>query len=143
MALVKYYRPEFPFGSFARVWDQMFDDFSPVKDSKPAFVPQVDIAEGEKDFTIRLNVPGIKKEDIKIELEDNKLTISGERKSMDSDVSVTYHKVQSSYGRFSQTFYLPENADKSSIRASQEDGVLNVVIAKKEKKENKSLIEVK
>ncbi len=143
MALVKYYRPEFPFGSFARVWDQMFDGYNPVKDDKPTFAPQVDIAEGEKNFTIKLNVPGIKKEDIKIELEDNKLIISGERKSMDSDVSVTYHKLQSSYGRFSQTFYLPENVDKGNIKASQEDGVLNVVIAKKEKKENKSLIEVK
>lgn len=142
MALVKYYRPEFPFGGFSRVWDKLFEDFAPVID-KPVFEPQVDIAESEKNFTIQLNVPGIKKKDIKIELEDNKLIISGERKTMDSDVTVTYHRLQSSYGKFSQTFYLPENVDKNSIKASHEDGVLNVVIAKKEKKENKLLIDVK
>src|SRR5690606_33085267 len=142
MALVKYYRPELPFGSFSRVWDRLFDDFTPALD-KPVFEPQVDIAESEKDFTIKLNVPGIRKEDIKIELEDNRLTISGERKSVDSDVSVTYHRLQSRYGKFTQTFYLPDNVNKSDIKASQEDGVLNVVIAKSEKTENKLQIDVK
>lgn len=143
MALIKYYRPEFPFGTFTRVWDQLFDDYSPVKENKSVFVPQVDIAESENNFTVKLSVPGIKKEDIKIELDGNKLIISGERKSMESDVSVTYHKLQSSYGKFSQTFHLPESVDKESIQAAQEDGVLNVVITKKEKKANKSIIEVK
>lgn len=143
MALVKYYRPEFPFGTFDRIWDQFFDDLKPAKENKSAFVPQMDIAERENDFTIKLSVPGIKREDIKIELDGDKLVISGERKAIESDVSVTYHKVQSNYGKFSQTFYLPENVDKENIQASQEDGVLNVVIAKKKKNENKLLIEVK
>lgn len=143
MALIKYYKPEFGFDAFNKIWDQFFEVDHPSKEEKQFFIPQVDIAETAKDFTIKLVVPGIKKEDIKVELEGDKLIVSGERKALESDVSVTYHRAQSNYGKFQQSFYLPENIDKESIRANQENGILNIVIGKKEKKENKSVIEVK
>lgn len=143
MALIKYYRPEFNFDTFNRAWDQLFEANFPLKEDKQFFKPQVDIVETDKDFTLELVVPGINKEDIKIELNEDQLIISGERKTLESDVSVTYHKIQSNYGKFSQSFYLPDTVDKESIKAKQENGILNIVIGKKEKKENKSVIEVK
>ncbi len=108
------------------------------------FVPAVNTREDDRAYTIELDLPGIKKEDIEITSEDNILTISGERKYRDEVNEDDYYKVESSYGKFSRSFTLPEKVDAEKITAESKDGVLEVIIPKMEEKESKpKKIEIK
>ena len=107
------------------------------------FLPGVDIAEDEKTYEISLAVPGLNKEDFKINLEENKLTISGERKLVKEDDSKKYHTIETQYGSFSRTFYLPQLANTEAISAEYVNGILKLSIPKDEKKTLKTNIEVK
>ena len=142
MAMIKYYRPQLAYQTFNKAWDKKIEEAA-SKEQRNYFTPQVDIVESENRFLVTLAVPGIKKEDIKIELTDDKLNVSGERKKLESDVSLTYHKLQTAFGKFHQVFSLPDNVNRDSIQARHEDGILHITIEKLEKKENKSVIEVK
>jgi HSP20 family protein len=97
-----------------------------------SFTPRVNTREADDAYYIELDLPGIKKDDIEITTEDNILTISGERKFKDEVKEEDYYKVESRYGKFSRSFTLPEDIDISGIQAKSEDGVLEVVIPKKE-----------
>jgi HSP20 family protein len=97
-----------------------------------SFTPRVNTREADDAYYIELDLPGIKKDDIEITTEDNVLTISGERKFKDEIKEEDYYKVESRYGRFSRSFTLPEDIDISGISAKSEDGVLEVMIPKKE-----------
>jgi HSP20 family protein len=142
MTLIKYYDPEFGYSPLSKIFDQ-FNAVRPSSKDMGPFNPDVDIVETDKNFVINISVPGIKKEDIKIELNNDRLQISGERKKFDTDVSLKFHKQQTAFGKFEKTFKLPETANKENISAKQEDGILSVSIEKIAKKQNKSLIEVK
>jgi len=104
--------------------------------------PLVDITEDEKEYLIKAEVPEIKKEDIKLLVQDNVLTISGERKSEKEEKGKKYHRVERTYGSFMRSFTLPEDADGSKVAAEYKDGMLNVRLPKSEKAKPKS-IEVK
>jgi len=110
--------------------------------SQYSFVPKVDIVEGDKAFEIQVVVPGMKKEDFKIDLNDNFLTISGERKFTKEKKENNFHRIESAYGTFSRSFSLPENVDASAISASYENGVLEITVPKDEKKALKTTIKV-
>ncbi|KAF6254589.1 HSP20-like chaperone [Scenedesmus sp. NREL 46B-D3] len=94
-----------------------------------------DIEEDDKAFTIKADIPGMSKEDVKIKVLDNTLTISGERKE-ERQEGVTKEgkaaRVERSYGSFVRSFSLPRNVDAGGIKASTKDGVLTVVIPKVE-----------
>ena len=127
------------FGNFI---DQFFNESfntTPAGD----FVPRVDVAETDKEFEISFAVPGMKKEDFKVDFNDGQLTISGERKIEKKDDKKNYHSIETHYGSFSRTFYLPDNVDHNKIKANYTDGILNVIVPKDEKKVLKSVIEVK
>jgi HSP20 family protein len=102
------------------------------------FKPKVNTIEGKGAYHIEVDLPGVKKEDISVNVEDNILTISGERKVKTEVKEEDYYKVESSYGSFSRSFTLPEKVDIENIHANSEDGVLEVVIPKLEVVENKS-----
>ena len=144
MKLVRYnptlrnYTPN-TFGSFV---DRFFNDAFDYE-SKNDFVPRVDIAETDKNFEVSFAVPGMNKEDFKVDFNDGQLTISGERKIEKEDKNRNYHSIETQYGSFSRTFYLPDNVDHNKINASYTNGILNVVVPKDEKKVLKSVIEVK
>jgi HSP20 family protein len=104
--------------------------------------PLVDITEDEKEYVIKAEVPEIKKEDIKLTVQDNVLTISGERKSEKEEKGKKYHRVERTYGSFMRSFTLPEDADGSKVAAEYKEGMLNVRLPKAEKAKPKS-IEVK
>ena len=104
--------------------------------------PLVDITEDEKEYLIKAEVPEIKKEDIKLLVQDNVLTISGERKSEKEEKGKKYHRVERTFGSFMRSFTLPEDADGSKVAAEYKDGMLNVRLPKSEKAKPKS-IEVK
>lgn len=105
------------------------------------FTPSVNTREGEYAYHVEVDLPGVKKDDIHIDLKDNVLTISGERKTKKEVKEKDYYKKESSYGKFQRSFTLPENTDTENIEANSKDGVLEVVIPKLErsKKESKRI----
>lgn len=129
-----------------RTYSDLLDSF--FKDSfaesrNGHFLPSADIAEDEKGYYLNLIVPGINKEDIKIELNEGVLSISGEKKFQKEENGKKYHTVESSYGTFKRSFKLPENANKEAIEAEYKDGILNITVAKLESKATKATIQIK
>ena len=104
--------------------------------------PLVDISEDEKEYVVKAEIPEMKKEDIKINVHDDVLTVSGERKYEKEEKGKKYHRVERAYGSFMRSFALPENADGSKISAEYKDGVLKVHLPKSEQAKKKA-IEVK
>jgi len=104
--------------------------------------PLVDISEDEKEYLVKAELPEVKKEDVKLTVQDNVLSITGERKYEKEEKGKKYHRVERSYGSFMRSFTLPEDADGSKVAAEYKDGVLKVHLPKSEKAKPKS-IEVK
>ncbi|OYX14740.1 MAG: heat-shock protein Hsp20 [Algoriphagus sp. 32-45-6] len=142
MRLVKYNQlePQFP-TTFSGMLDRFFNDT--VNAAQRAFVPAVDIVEDEKSYEIHVAVPGVKKSDFKIDLTDGRLSISGERRSEEKKEGRNFHAIETQYGSFKRSFYVPEDVNTDAVEAGYEDGVLRLVLPKKEKKVTKSIIEVK
>jgi len=107
-----------------------------------SFSPAVNTREDEKAYYIHADLPGVAKSDISIDVKDNILTISGERKHKDEIKEKDYYKLESFYGKFQRSFTLPDDVDQNSIDASSENGVLDIVVPKAAPKETKK-IEVK
>ena len=144
MTLLRYNRnfDELGNSNFSSMLDRFFNES--VRGTAVAqFTPQVDIAETEKQFEIELAVPGLKKEDIKINLEEGKLSISGERKLEKEEKGKNFHARETHYGAFSRSFYLPDTVNAEKIEAQYTDGILHVTVPKDEKKVTKRLIAVK
>jgi len=104
--------------------------------------PLVDIAEDDKEYLIKAELPEVKKEDVKVAVQDDVLTITGERKFEKEEQGKKYHRVERAYGSFTRSFTLPEDADPAKVSAGFKDGILMVHLAKSEKAKPKS-IEVK
>ncbi len=119
---------------------QTKDEDGVVVDFKPA----INTREGSDAYHIDVDLPGVKKEDISIDVEGNTLSISGKRESKVETKEQNYYKVESSYGKFQRSFTLPKEVDVENIRAACEDGVLEVIIPKLEVAKNTTKkIEVK
>jgi HSP20 family protein len=99
------------------------------------WVPPMDLVESEDAFLLRADLPGLSEEDVNIELEDNLLTISGERKSEHEERKEGYYRVERASGTFSRSLTLPEGVDPDAIQASFENGVLEVRVPKPEQKQ--------
>ncbi|MDO9548756.1 MAG: Hsp20/alpha crystallin family protein [Candidatus Marinimicrobia bacterium] len=132
MTLVRW-TPRSPL-SFRNEFDRLFDSFFNTGDeeetSLTAFSPAVDITEKEKEYLISAELPGIKKEDIKMNISDNMLTISGEKNQEKKTENENYHRTECVYGSFQRSFRLPEISDQENITAEFKDGVLIVTIPK-------------
>lgn len=127
-------------------FDSFLDNFIEDRGSllKTDFTPSVNTREGEHAYHVEVDLPGVNKENINVDVKDNIVTISGERKTKKEVKEDDYYKVESSYGKFERSFTLPENVDVENIHAESEDGVLEVVIPKLAKTENKAKkIEIK
>lgn len=107
------------------------------KNAFTSFTPAVNTREGEFAYHVEVDLPGVKKEDIDINVENNIVTLSGERKSSEEIKHEDYYRVESEYGKFERSFTLPENTDVENIRAETADGVLEVVIPKLKITDNK------
>lgn len=144
MALIKYSRPSTDLFSrgFNDIIDEMFNANNGMNYRQDSFMPNVDIAESESQFEISAELPGLKKDAISVDLENGRLTISGERKLENEEEGKNYHRVESSYGAFTRSFHLPDSIDEESINATYTDGVLNITIQKQEEK-IKRQIEIK
>jgi len=135
--LVTRYNPNVQMREFRRGFDilnAMLDDFVPTKDDsfKNDFSPAINTREGEYAYHVEVDLPGMKKENIDIKVEDNTLVISGERKIKEEIKEENYYKIESKFGSFSRSFTLPEDADIEKIHAESQDGVLEVVVPKLE-----------
>lgn len=106
------------------------------------WAPVVDISEDDKEFLIKAELPGLKREEVKVTVEDGVLSISGERKTEKEEKNKKFHRVERSYGSFLRSFTLPEGADATKVNAEFTEGVLNVRLAKTPKAQPKT-IEVK
>ena len=103
------------------------------------WAPRVDIAETDKEFTIKAEIPDVKKEDVKISVENGVLSIKGERKQEKEEKDKKFHRVERFYGTFTRSFSLPDNVDENKIEAAFKDGVLNLQIPKTEEEKPKAL----
>lgn len=135
--LVTRYNPNVQFRDFRRGFDllnSMLDGMQEKKEPafKNDFIPTVNTREGEFAYHVDVDLPGVKKEDINIQVEDDKLIISGERRHKEEIKEEDYYKVESSFGSFSRSFTLPEEVDVENIHAETKDGVLEVVLPKLE-----------
>lgn len=106
------------------------------------WAPLVDITEDDREYVIKAELPEVRKEDVKLTVENGTLNISGERTFEKEDKGLRYHRVERSYGAFVRSFVLPDDADASKVAAEFKDGVLRVRVQKHEKALPKS-IEIK
>ena len=140
------------------MWPTVFDPFKELQDIErrlgavlnvnqpPAevksFTPAVNEKVDEKGYHLEIDLPGVKKENIDISVNDGILTISGERKLEKKEEKENYTRIESFFGRFERSFKLPNDADLDNIEAKFEDGVLKIFIPKKQKPAGKK-IEIK
>jgi HSP20 family protein len=103
------------------------------------WAPLVDISEDEKEYLIKAELSEVKKEDVKVSVQDGVLTISGERKSEKEEKSKKFHRVEWAYGSFERSFTLPEDADADKVAGDFKDGVLKVHVPKSEKAKSKKI----
>ena len=108
----------------------------------PEWAPLVDIAEDDKEYLIKVELPEVRKDDVKVTVESGTLTISGERKAEKEEKGRKFHRVERYYGRFERSFSIPDDAESDKVNAEFKDGVLRVHLAKSEKVRPKQ-IEVK
>lgn len=130
-----------PLGQLHRDLDKLFEDFfqgfplSPFRRDNGnslsrLIMPQVDIGEDKKRYTITVEVPGVQEKDIDLTVADGTLTISGEKRYEHEDRDKQYHRIERSYGSFQRMLSLPTDADESTIDARFKNGVLTITIAK-------------
>jgi len=115
---------------------RLFEDAVNRLFNEPASVrpwtPPVDIRETEDDVVLTADVPGVKMEDIDIQIENQTLTVTGERKFENEQGKGGYHRIERSYGRFNRYFSLPETVDTEKVTAELDAGVLKIRLPKKE-----------
>ncbi len=122
--------------TFRKELDRLFEDIfgSPAEGEVglTQWYPPVDVKEDEKAFYVTADLPGLKKEDINISLEGNRLCISGERKVESETKGNNFHFIERGYGRFSRSFTIPSTVDPDGISASYKDGILSIELPKNE-----------
>ena len=131
-----------------REMEDLFRQYSPLfgrgalrtpAEHTATWAPAANISETDKEYLIKAELPEVKKEDVKITLENGVITISGERKQQKETKDENAIRVESFYGSFSRSFSLPENVDASAVSAESKDGVLKVRIPKREANKPKSI----
>jgi len=119
-----------------------FADVSTATDNQQAFgsfVPAVDVYEDEHSLTLKLEVPGLNEEDINVTLENNTLTVSGERKFEKEEKEENFHRIERRYGSFTRTFRLPNTVDSEKVEAGYDKGVLKITLAKRAEAKPKTI----
>jgi HSP20 family protein len=131
-----------------REMNKMFNNFfrGGVQDDgdliPSAWTPAVDVAEHESEYIVKVELPGVAREDVKITMQENILTIRGEKKAEKEAHEPNFHRVERSYGSFQRSFTLPTHVKNDRIEASYRDGILTVTLPKAEDAKPKQ-IEVK
>lgn len=114
------------------LFDRFFNRSGDPQSADAVWAPQTDLVEKEDAFHLRIDVPGMSKDDISINLQNGTLTVSGERTSEETEEDEDYVRVERAFGTFHRTFQLPEAVDAENIEATYEDGVLTIDVPKTE-----------
>lgn len=126
-------------------FQRYFEDFSHFGITfHDNFNPRIDISEDDENITVSAEIPGVKKENIKITLQDNILTIEGEKKKVEEKKNKNFYRSERVFGSFKRCFTLPSEVDSDKVDAKFEDGTLSIRIKKLEQKaKNEKIIELK
>jgi HSP20 family protein len=127
--------------TFSSMLDRFFNESVNTR-GFTGFTPHVDACETENGYEIEIALPGIRKEDIAIDFQEGKLTISGERRFEKKEEGRRYQMLETQYGTFTRSFYLPDNVNPDKISAQLQDGVLMVSVPKDEHKTMKRQITI-
>ena len=128
-----------------REMNKMFDSFfrgGTLDDGSfgaSVWTPAVDVAEHEDQFQVKVELPGVSKEDVKITMQENILTIRGEKKQEKESKGSNYHRVERSYGSFQRSFTLPTSVKHDKIEAAYNDGILSITLPKAEEAKPKQI----
>jgi HSP20 family protein len=135
-----------PFKEFENM-QSAFYNFPKTKaandESITAFMPKVNTREDDKAYYLDIDLPGVKKEEITIDVDEGVFSIYGERNFKDEVKEEDYYKVETYFGKFQRVFNLPENVDSEKIEAKSENGVLEIVIPKSKNEKAKKQIKIK
>jgi HSP20 family protein len=140
--LTKYRQNLVPFNDFRREMDRLFEDFwqtPSLINPESSFIPACDIEDLDKCYLFTVEAPGMKKEDIKIEVKNNIISIAGERKEEKNKKSKGTYYSERSYGQFKRSFMLPDNVNPDRIEANYKDGVLQIAVPKMEGAQSKQV----
>ena len=143
MALVRW-RPLGDFVDIRDEIDRLFDTFLPAKFEAeypvtPAWAPRVDVAETDNEVVVTTELPGVERKDVKLSVEDNVLTIGGEKKQEKETKEKNYHCVERRYGTFSRSFTLPTRIQADKVKATFKDGILTMKLPKVEEAKTKEI----
>lgn len=139
-----------PFNEFTSLQDRFnqllnqpfFRGFAPSGEQSLTaanFTPAVNVYEDDRTINIEADLPGIQEKDIDISLENNVLTISGERKLENEEKKENFHRIERSYGRFTRSFTLPNTVDTENVNAAFDNGVLKITLNKREEAKPKQI----
>ena len=121
---------------FNRLFSSFFDTATPVAASLAratrGFVPATDVVEQDDSYLVTVDLPGLTESDVKVEILDGVLTISGERSSSHDDDKDGYRRIERAYGSFARTLTLPKGVEASAVTANFKNGVLEVTVPKPE-----------
>ena len=120
-----------PFRELASLFENFADGNGKAPTPTGSFVPPVDIYEDEQSLVLKLDVPGMNEEDLNVQLENNTLTISGERKFEKEEKEENFHRIERRYGAFARSFTLPDTVDTGKVEAGYENGILKIRLAKR------------
>lgn len=134
MAVIRW-EPVRELHSLQQEMNRLFGSFLEPSQAGPSaggrqWIPAMDLVERKENFVLRADLPGVREDDVKIELEDSVLTVSGERRGETEENREGYHRIERSTGAFRRSLSVPDGVDASSITASFEGGVLEVTIPK-------------
>ena len=128
-----------PFAEMSRLQDELFGRRAATQGRNNSFRPAVDIYQDEKGVHLKADLAGVKPEDIKLSVEDNVLTLSGERKLENEENKAGYHRVERYHGSFTRSFALTDEVNSDDIDATFDNGVLSLTIPRKPQAEKKHI----
>src|ERR1700685_4498670 len=136
MTLITRWNPNREFSTIQDRMNKVFSDFYGTEGreetlSNTAFAPPVDVYEDEHNVTLKIEVPGIDEKDIDVRIENNTLTVHGERKFEKEEKEENFRRVERQYGSFTRSFTLPTTVDAEKVSANYDKGILKISLAKK------------
>jgi HSP20 family protein len=117
----------------------IFNDFAGPDSPSASFVPAVDVYEDAEKLVLKLEIPGVKAEDLDIKLENQSLVINGERKFESNEKAENFHRIERRFGSFVRSFTLPQTVDTDRVTATSDAGVLTISLAKKAEAQPKQI----
>jgi HSP20 family protein len=119
-----------PFDVFNQAFNQFLRGDVDSQESTRTWAPAVDILETTESYVVKAELPGVPKEDVHITVENNVLTLKGERRFEKDETKENYHRVERTYGAFARSFTLPTRVDHDSVQAKFDNGVLTITVPK-------------